>query len=242
MRSEAAALSGNRVRLPLWICIRAHRPCHRRSRVSRRRGGCDLDLLQFDLAAAVVHRKGASPVLLFHTFDAIGGREGIENYVAVTHKVNPMLARATGSLGTFRARDFHMRALGAGAKVRRFLVPSPDEELGFRTVGWPAKLEEVGVYFEPVAGLVEFSFYRERRPQRAADDVMTRLEALRAPLAAAFDRHAELTRAAQCQPADSFTTAVAPRNADRRPVVARLRLGSHCTPSRHKPSHRKGLP
>jgi len=116
--------------------------------------GSVLEFVQFDLSAVVVHRQGASPVLMFHTFDTVGGREGIDNYVAVTHKVNPMLARATDGLGTFRARDFFVRAQGIGDNLQALLVQAPDEELGFRTIGWPPRLEEVGLYFEACGGLV----------------------------------------------------------------------------------------
>jgi DNA-binding CsgD family transcriptional regulator len=94
--------------------------------------------------------------------------------------------------GAFRARDFAVEAPEVNANVRSYMVKSPDEELGFRTLGWPERLEEVGLYFESSGRLIELSLYR-RREHRADDcNTLQQLEELRSPLAAAFNKHAAL--------------------------------------------------
>jgi DNA-binding CsgD family transcriptional regulator len=157
-----------------------------------------LDFMQFDLGAVVVHRGPARPQLMFDNFDAVGARAGIDNYLAVTHRFNPMLPHAGGRLGAIRARDFGRPGPRIGQDLRPYLVPAPEEELGFRTVGWPERLEEVGLYFQACGGVVEMSVYRERRArQQAAAAQLALLEEMQLPIAEAFDKHARLTGAAR---------------------------------------------
>jgi DNA-binding CsgD family transcriptional regulator len=66
------------------------------------------------------------------------------------------------------------------------------EELGFRTVGWPQQQEEICLYCEVYAGLVELGFYRKRGRSTAPANKIRALQALSVPIAAAFDRHEAL--------------------------------------------------
>ena len=151
-----------------------------------------LDWLGFELAAVVVHRRDDNPGLMFDNFDAAHGTQGIRNYVAVTHHLNPVLQSFTHS-GAFRARDYAIGAQGIGENVRPYLIRSEDEELGYRTVGWPARMEEIGLYFGAYGGVVELSFYRERGTRRLSAAKLHDLAALGAPMAAAFGRQSELS-------------------------------------------------
>jgi DNA-binding CsgD family transcriptional regulator len=140
--------------------------------------------LGFDLTAVFVHRRAAGPTVLFDNFAANGG---IENYIRFTHRINPML----GPAGVFRACDFSLpeeRARTAAPYVEM----AAEEELGFRTVGWPRRQEEVGLYLESSAGLIELGFYRPRGRSGAPANKLRALQSLAAPLGAAFDRHQEL--------------------------------------------------
>ncbi|OWJ66664.1 helix-turn-helix transcriptional regulator [Inquilinus limosus] len=149
-------------------------------------------LLGFDLAAVIVHPGGRTPELLFDNFDAAGGRRGIETYLRVTHAVSPILARRPMGRA-FRARDFAVRRLPR-REAPGHLLPAPEEELGFRTVGWPEGLEEIGLHLGTRVGLVEFGLYRQRSRRRATDRDLHHLDALGAPIAAAFDKHLSLSR------------------------------------------------
>ncbi|MFM0739405.1 helix-turn-helix transcriptional regulator [Paraburkholderia xenovorans] len=150
-----------------------------------------LDWLHFDLATVVVHRRDHAPGLMFDNFDAVGANAGVRNYVATTHRLNPFL-QFFDEPRAFRARDFRIRDHGIDADLRRYLVESPDEELGYRTIGWPEKLEEIGLYFEACTGVVELGIYRERATRCLPDSSLNELTALCLPVAAAFDRHAIL--------------------------------------------------
>ncbi len=96
--------------------------------------------LGFELTAVFVHRPAAEPAVLFDNFD---GRGGIANYIRFTHRINPMLTCASG--GVCRARDF---AVDLGDAVVPHVELTADEELGFRTVGWPQRQEEIGLYLQ----------------------------------------------------------------------------------------------
>jgi DNA-binding CsgD family transcriptional regulator len=148
--------------------------------------------IAFELVAVVTHRHNSRPLLLFDNFAVTGCHRGMDNYIDVTYAVNPILVKAARHGGALRARDFTIRETDIDANLASYLVKSADEELGFRTVGWPERLEEIGLYFEFGTGMVELSLYRQRG-KRALDGAgLQELQELRAPLAAAFNKHAAL--------------------------------------------------
>lgn len=147
--------------------------------------------LGFDLTAIVVHRRGARPAVLFDNFDRVGCREGIANYVGFTHRINPMLARVP-TAGACRARDFSGDGPRSVESALSHIVMAAEEELGFRTVGWPQRMEEVGLYIDAWGGVVELGFYRERGRSAVPTAKLRALDELSAPVAAAFDKHAAL--------------------------------------------------
>jgi len=155
-----------------------------------------LDVVKFDLAAVVLHRRASRPVVLFHNFDAAGARAGIDNYVSITHEMNPILRHVTRDVCVVRARDFTVRTGAIAETVRPYVVRSADEEMGFRTVGWPNKQEEIGLYLPACAGVVEMSFYRERGRCAVSTTTLDTLSQMGAPLAAAFETHAAFARSA----------------------------------------------
>ena len=135
-------------------------------------------------------------------FSTVEGRVGIENYIRFTHRINPMLARASRA-GVYRARDFaaaREETRGAGdfstrdslSSAASYVELNAREELGFRTVGWPRRQEEICLYLEAGAGLFELGFYRMRGRSAAPANKIRTLQALSAPIAAAFDRHEAL--------------------------------------------------
>jgi DNA-binding CsgD family transcriptional regulator len=151
------------------------------------------EFLGFELTAVFFHRRTGSPAVVFDDFAAVGASLGIENYIRFTHRINPMLARAYPA-GVCRARDFTMDLEGGtcGNDVAAHLVLTTEEELGFRTIGWPQRQEEICLYLETSVGLVELGFYRKRGRSMAPANKVRALQALSAPLAAAFDRHEAL--------------------------------------------------
>jgi DNA-binding CsgD family transcriptional regulator len=150
------------------------------------------EFLGFELTAVFFHRRSGVPVVVFDNFAAVEAGLGIDNYIHFTHKINPMLARARGA-GVCRARDFALdRRVPCGDRVASYVELTAREELGFRTVGWPQRQEEICLYFEVCAGLVELGFYRKRGRSAAPANKVRALQALSAPIAAAFERHEAL--------------------------------------------------
>ena len=209
---------------------------------------CALDCARFDLALIIVHHRTSPPSLLFDNFAAAGGREGIENYVSVTHSVNPILKLATKGVGVFRARDFAARALHIDASTQPLVVRAPTEELGFRTRGWPEGLEEIALYFSACRGLVELSLYRERRHSAARPETLKKLRALGVPLAAAFDRHARLAQSvnigatsatARLSPREAQITDLLLRGCGSEAIALRLSISRHTVKDHRKQIFRK---
>jgi DNA-binding CsgD family transcriptional regulator len=145
----------------------------------------------FELSSVILHRADLAPRLIFEDLTSTGHRAGMDNYVRFTHRANPILASKAAD-GIFRASDFGRGRGEIEAELRDYLVHAPEEELGFRTIGWPSRLEELGLYFRACGGVVEFSLYRERARRSAPVRTLRVLEALRFPLAAAFERHDRL--------------------------------------------------
>ena len=174
------------------------------------------DVTGFDYATFFLHGTGDRARPLYDNFDH--GQEGLENYASHTFHFNPMLARSTG---IFRAQDFFRPDAKIDESMIDYIVPSPREELGFRTLGWPENLEEIGLYMRACGGIVELSFYRKRGSASVPGRMIRELEELRAPLAAAFERNAEL--AGTPKPAVTISrTVLSPRE---RQIVGLILLG-----------------
>ncbi len=145
----------------------------------------------FELSAAFLHRPRDGGEALAEDFSRVGCRVGIDNYARQTYRINPMLAALRGD-GAVRARDFARTALRADPAVLPFLVHAPEEELGYRTLGWPERQEEVCLYFRGWGGIVELGFYRERTRSAAPERTIAALNASGRLIAAAFERHRAL--------------------------------------------------
>lgn len=193
----------------------------------------------FDLAAAVLHRRGAPARRLFDDFGPAGHERGIDNYVRFTHRMNPML-HPLPRLGAVRAADF---AIHAGGRPDRHLIWTRDEEMGFRTAGWPERCEEIGLYFVAWDGIVELSFYRARGRAAFTAGELETLGALSAPVAAAFDRHAVLARplpanaslsARECEVYDLMVTGCSSEA-----IALRLGISRHTVKDHRKQIFRK---
>ena len=141
----------------------------------------------FDLAAVIVHRSRTPSRILFDNFGAIGSRNGLETYARKTHRINPMLRSARNR--AVRACDYRRPSLHIPESMRPHLLWAPQEELGFRTVGWPERQEEIGLYFPGWNGMVEIGLYRERGRHAAPVPILRTLSDLASPVSAAFERH-----------------------------------------------------
>jgi DNA-binding CsgD family transcriptional regulator len=195
--------------------------------------------IRFELAAMLLHGP-SGPELLFDDFDVAGGRLGLANYVRHTHRINPML-KSGGNGALRRARDFRLPGIEQAGSVRDHVIACADEEMGFRTVGWPARLEEVGLYIETAAGLVELGFYRERGSASLSRAGARALSGLAVPIGAAFERHRALVRRTALEEKRSLLTNRQDEVADllltgcsSRAIAARLGLSLHTVKDHRK--------
>jgi len=177
----------------------------------------------FGLATVVVHRRARRPQLCFDNFDQVGGRVGLQNYLAWTHRFNPMLqSSSTGQI--VRASDF--RALRSSRWANSLLRSAPQEELGFLTDGWPARLEEIGLYFEDNGAIVEWSFYRESGTNPISHQVIEALNTIAPLLRAAALRHRGITQSPELPRGQAWKALSA-----REQEVAVLMIEGHTTES-----------
>lgn len=147
----------------------------------------------FDLAAAVLHRADARAELLFDGFAPAGFGQGLANYVHHTHGMSPIV-HPVPMLGAVRASDF---ALDGGNRTDIYLVWTAEEEMGFRTLGWPERCEEIGLYIAAWSGVIELSFYRARGCASLSPGELQTLGELSGPVTAAFERHGRFSRTAR---------------------------------------------
>jgi DNA-binding CsgD family transcriptional regulator len=202
------------------------------------------EYVAFELVAVISHGRNNRPALMFDNFDTVGARGGVQNYIRVTHAVNPILGYAMRHRGAFRARDFTIRTPEFDANLSPYLVKSPDEELGFRTLGWPERQEEVGLYFETSDGLIELGLYRRRARRTVDGHTLQRLAELSSPLAAAFDKHAAVmprvpARTSRLSPRENAITELLLQGCSTMDIAVRLGISRHTVKDHRKQIFRK---
>lgn len=102
-------------------------------------------VVQFHLALSVVYRKTGGPSYVFDTFSGPRAKQAVELYMAGTYVLNPVYNAYLNGLvpGVYLIRDLAPDAyfdsdLYRNLDIRRH----EDEELGYRTHGWPEGMEE----------------------------------------------------------------------------------------------------
>lgn len=120
----------------------------------------------FQLALSVVYRRTGGPSYVFDTFSGPRAKRAVELYVAGTYALNPVYNSYLDGLkpGVYLIRDlapdhyFHSD-LYRNLDIRRH----EDEELGYRTHGWPEGLEELILAIDlPGDEMAEISLSRIR--------------------------------------------------------------------------------
>ena len=182
-------------------------------------------LAGFDLVAILAHRPRRSSIILFDDFDRLDCRGGVKRYARSTHRISPMLESGAAGMrrsGVWRASDF--RGALAPDRGTDDVVAAPDEELGYRTIGWPARHEEIGLWADDGRAVIEIGLYRERAAKAASPRTMQALAALSRPVTAAFRRHAALVKTARAGRTRTMPAPIAARLTPREREVAELLL------------------
>jgi DNA-binding CsgD family transcriptional regulator len=147
-----------------------------------------------------------------------------------------------------RARDFAGTPAERIAALRPWLVSAPDEELGFRTAGWPERQEELGLHLRGWDGTIELGLYRERGRRPAPAATLRALEAMVTPIAAAFDRHRALagedrriaaSRRAQLSPRENQVCDLLLLGCSSDAIALRLGISRHTVKDHRKQIFRK---
>ena len=119
----------------------------------------------YRFAMSAVHRRDATPVYVADTFAERKAKRGLELYLEGTYILNPIYNSYLDGLtaGVYRLRELAPDNYFSSYHYRQFKVQQrADEELGYRTDGWPAGMEELVLAVElPNDELAEISLYRQ---------------------------------------------------------------------------------
>ncbi|GAA6136549.1 hypothetical protein NBRC116583_02960 [Arenicella sp. 4NH20-0111] len=103
-------------------------------------------IVPFRAALCVINRKHFAPLYLEDTYQGIAEKEAVQRYIKTTYLLNPVYNAFLNGMesGVYRMRDlapdhWHL----SNESTQQNLSPDSEEEIGFLTTGWPAKLEEL---------------------------------------------------------------------------------------------------
>ncbi|MGJ7037138.1 DNA-binding CsgD family transcriptional regulator [Shinella sp. BE166] len=147
---------------------------------------------RFHLALSVVHRRNGGPSYVFDTFSGPRAKRAVALFIAGTYVLNPFHNAYLGGLssGVYLMRDlapdnYLASDLYRGLDIRRH----EDEELGYRTHGWPEGMEELLIAIDlPGGEMAEISLSRIRSEGGFDEASVTRLREVHALIAAIFRR------------------------------------------------------
>jgi len=100
----------------------------------------------FEAACMFVYRPRSSPIHVYDTFLTEADKTGLINYCASTYVLNPFYAACQRGLatGAYRMRDIAPEGFARSDLAETYqAVASPEEEIGYLTLGWPAGMEEL---------------------------------------------------------------------------------------------------
>ncbi|MCF6431146.1 LuxR C-terminal-related transcriptional regulator [Leisingera sp. MMG026] len=145
-------------------------------------------LLPFTAAFCVVNRKGQCPVYLCDTYPEGGAKEAVQLYAGSTYLLNPVYNAILDGLppGLYRMADLAPDNWNPSPGTPGVLVEDA-EEIGYRTPGWPAGLQELTLLAKlPEGAMGEISFARPAAEGGFPDDLLARLRPFLPLFAAAF--------------------------------------------------------
>lgn len=96
---------------------------------------------------AVLNRRAAAPVYLADSYPDAASKAAVQLYVRATYEINPVFNAIESGLreGVVRMADLAPdNWVSAGVDV----VADASEEIGYRTPGWPAGMQEVSVLID----------------------------------------------------------------------------------------------
>ncbi len=149
-------------------------------------------VVPFHLALSVVYRRTGAPSYVFDTFSGPRAKQAVQLYVAGTYLLNPVynaylvgLAPGVHMIRDLAPDDYFDSDLYRNLDIRRH----EDEELGYRTHGWPEGMEEaVFAIALPGGEMAEISLSRIRSEGGFDASAIARLKQAFPLIAAIFRR------------------------------------------------------
>ncbi|WP_291736557.1 helix-turn-helix transcriptional regulator [Leisingera sp. F5] len=145
-------------------------------------------LLPFTAAFCVVNRKGRRPVYLCDTYPEGTAKDAVQLYAGSTYLLNPVYNAILDGLppGLYRMADLAPDNWNLSPETPSILVEDT-EEIGYRTPGWPAGLQELTLLVAlPEGAMGEISFARPAADGGFPDSLLARLRPFLPLFAAAF--------------------------------------------------------
>ena len=146
----------------------------------------------FHLALSVVYRRDGAPSYVFDTFSGPRARQAVELYIARTYVLNPVFNTYLAGLepGVHLMRDLAPDGYFASDLYQNYEIRRHEgEELGYRTPGWPAGMEELILAIDlPGDEMGEISLSRIRAEGGFDGNSIARLRQAHPLIAAIFRR------------------------------------------------------
>ena len=150
-------------------------------------------VVPFQIAMSVVYRRNAGPIYVCDTFQEGQAKRALERYMTGTYILNPVYNIYLTGLrsGIYRMRELVPDAYFDSSLYKNLEIHlREDEELGYRTLGWPAGMEELVVAIEtPDGELAEFSLSRSSREGGFTDECVEDLRRFEPLIDAIFRRY-----------------------------------------------------
>ncbi len=124
-------------------------------------------IVPFKFAMSVVYQPDNAPIYVADTFISRAEKRAISLYLDGTYILNPVYNAYLAGLrtGVHRIRELAPDNYFSSDYYREFKVQQlEDEEIGYRTYGWPAGMEEIVIAVElPAKRMAEISLHRPVR-------------------------------------------------------------------------------
>lgn len=103
-------------------------------------------VLPFQAALCIINRKHSTPIYLCDSYSGKSEKQAVQRYVRSTYLINPVYNAFLSGMqsGVYRMRDLAPDQWDSDPEQSHAdMSPDTSEEIGFLTVGWPARLEEL---------------------------------------------------------------------------------------------------
>jgi len=139
-------------------------------------------ILPFSAAFVVVNRPHRNPIYLGDTYPKGAAKAAVQRYVASTYLLNPIynaflagLEPGLHAMADLAPDNWHSDLIGPDLNTSDVLFAC-DEEIGYRTPGWPAGLQELALTVTLPSGCMgEISFARSANTGGFPPEMITEL-------------------------------------------------------------------